>query len=118
MMYTGQFIEQRPDIARDFMVVYLLGARDYNDAFVKRQPEALARAQDTLLRRTDLRDPDLLQRIETGFISPDGVLDKAALRADYEWFRQHAGLTETVDLDTIVDPSFANYAVSVLGPYR
>ncbi len=118
LMYTGQFIEQRPDIARDLMVAYLLGVRDYNDAFMKKQPEALARVRDTILRRTDLRDPELLERIEVGYINPNGLFDRAALAADYQWFRQYGGLTESVDLDQIVDDRFVQYAVSVLGPYR
>jgi NitT/TauT family transport system substrate-binding protein len=118
LMYTNQFIEQRPDVARDLMVAYLLGVRAYNDAFMKKQPEALARARDTILRRTDLRDPELLERIEVGYINPNGLFDRAALAADYQWFRQHGGLTESVDLDQIVDDRFVQYAVSVLGPYR
>ena len=48
----------------------------------------------------------------------NGALDRQALAADYEWFRQHRGLTATVDLNQAVDDSFANYAVSVLGTYR
>jgi NitT/TauT family transport system substrate-binding protein len=100
------------------MVAYLLGVRDYNDAFMKKQPEALARVRDTILRRTDLRDPELLERIEVGYINPNGLFDRAALAADYQWFRQYGGLTESVDLDQIVDDRFVQYAVSVLGPYR
>ncbi|MBX5490717.1 MAG: ABC transporter substrate-binding protein [Chloroflexi bacterium] len=118
IMYGAPFFEQRPDIARDFMVVYLLGARHYNDAFMKQQPQALAEARDTLARRTELKDPDLLQRIQPGYIDPNGRLDRAALRRDYEWFREHAGLNAELDLDQIIDSSFADYAVSLLGEYR
>jgi NitT/TauT family transport system substrate-binding protein len=118
LMYTGSFAEQRPDVARDFMVAYLMGVRDYNAAFIKREPAALAQAQDMIVRRTDLRDLELAQRIRVGYINPNGNLDRAALAADYEWFRQYGGLTETVDLDQVVDDSFVGHAVSVLGPYR
>jgi NitT/TauT family transport system substrate-binding protein len=118
IMYTGQFIEQRPNVARDFMVGYLLGARDYTDAFEKRIPDKLAQARNTVLQRTDLRDPELLDRLENSRIDPNGQLDRAALASDYEWFRQHAGLVESVNLNDVVDSSFADYAVSVLGQYR
>ena len=118
IMYTGQFVEQRPAVARDFMVGYLLGARDYTDAFEKRIPDKLAQAKNTILQRTDLRDPDLLDRLENSRIDPNGQLDRVALAADYEWFRQYAGLTESVNLNEVVDSSFADYAVSVLGQYR
>jgi NitT/TauT family transport system substrate-binding protein len=118
IMYTAQFMETRPQAACDFMIAYLLGVRDYNDAFERKDPAALARARDTILRRTDLRDPDLLERMEPSYINPDGMFDRDALAADYEWFRQYGGLTETVDLNAITDDNYANYAVSVLGPYR
>jgi NitT/TauT family transport system substrate-binding protein len=118
MMYSAQLIAQQPDVARDFMVAFLLGARFYNDAFVKRQPEALNEALDMIARRTGLTDRDLLQRVQVGYIDPNGALDRQALAADYEWFRQNRGLTATVDLSQAVDDSFANYAVSVLGTYR
>jgi NitT/TauT family transport system substrate-binding protein len=118
LMYTRQFVEQHPDVARDFMTLYMQGARDYNDAFVKKLPQALAEAQDTILRRTDLRDPDLLQRIEPAFINPNGSFDRAALAADYQWFRQQGLLPEPINLDQFVDDSFVNQAVAVLGPYR
>jgi len=118
IMYTRQFMETRPEIARDFMIAYLLGVRDYNDAFVKKDPAMLARARDTIVRRTELRDPVLLDQLEPSSINPDGMFDRAALASDYEWFRQYGGLTETVDLAALVDDSYVNHAISVLGPYR
>ena len=69
-------------------------------------------------RRTDLRDPELLDRLENSRIDPNGQLDRVALAADYEWFRQYAGLAESVNLNDVVDASFAYYAVSLLGQYR
>lgn len=118
MMYTAQFIQQRPDVARDFMVAFLLGVRYYNDAFVKRDPATLGDALDMIQRRLGLRDPELLQRMRPSAMNPDGALDVAALNIDYQWFRQYGGLTADVNLDQVVDNSYAAYAVSVLGPYR
>ena len=116
-MFTGQFMEQRPNIARDFMVAYLLGARDYTDAFQKKLPDKLAQARRIILERTDLRDPELVERIELDHSDPDGRVDRAALLSDYEWFRQNAGLTDTINFDEVIDRTYADYAVSLLGPY-
>ena len=44
--------------------------------------------------------------------------DRPALPADYPWFRQYDGPTETVNLDARADESVMDYAVSVLEPYR
>jgi hypothetical protein len=71
-----------------------------------------------IARRTGLTDRALLERVQVSYIDPNGVLDRQALAADYEWFRQNRGLTATVDLNQAVDDSFANYAVSALGTYR
>jgi len=118
LVYTGALVDETPEVARDFMVAYILGARVYNDAIVKREPEALARVQDTTLRRTSLRDPDLLDRVEPTRIDPNGTMSRGGLAADYQWFREYGGLAETVDLDQLVDERFVEYAVAVLGPYR
>ena len=115
---TGALVDETPEVARDFMVAYILGARVYNDAIVRREPEALARVQDTTLRRTSLRDPDLLDRVEPTRIDPNGTMSRAGLAADYQWFREYGGLAETVDLDQLLDERFVEYAVAVLGPYR
>jgi NitT/TauT family transport system substrate-binding protein len=117
IMYAGQFVEQRPAIARDFMVAYLLGARDYEDAYGKRQTAMMAEVRETIVRRTELRDLDLLDRVEPAYVNPDGRLDRSALTADYQWFRDQGMVDGAVDVDQFVDDSYARYAVSVLGPY-
>jgi len=118
LMFNADFAEQQRDVARDFMVALVQATREYNDAFEKKLPDALARLQDVTLRRTDLRDLTLFQLAEATYVPPDGSVDKAAIEVEYEWFRQYGGLTESVDLDQVVDSSFSDYAVSVLGPYR
>lgn len=118
LIYTGAFIDETPDVARDFMVAYIQGARLYNDAIAKQEPDAVARVRDTTLRRTSLRDPDLVDRVEPTRIDPNGAMNRAGLAADYQWFREYGGLTETVDLDQLVDERFIDYAAAVLGPYR
>jgi NitT/TauT family transport system substrate-binding protein len=118
VMFGPSLYTQRPDVARDFVVAYLLGARDYADAFLKQEPQAVAKVRDIVARRTELRDPDLLQRVQPGYIDPNGRLDRAALRRDYEWFRRHAGLTAEIDFDQLVDTTYADSAISLLGEYR
>jgi hypothetical protein len=80
-------------------------------------PDKLAQARRIILERTDLRDPELVERIELDHSDPDGRVDRAALLSDYEWFRQNAGLTDTINFDEVIDRTYADYAVSLLGPY-
>lgn len=117
LMYTGAFIEEQPDVARDFMVAFLMGVRAYNDAFVKQVPDTLAAIKKTVLERTSVKDPHLLDRMEWTHVDPNGALDRIGLENDYQWFRQYGGLTETIDLDQLVDMRFADHAISVLGTY-
>jgi NitT/TauT family transport system substrate-binding protein len=118
LMYTGAFIEEQTDVARDFMIAYLLGVRAYHDAFFKKLPEVLAPVRDTVLRRTVLKDPALLDRIDTPHMDPNGAIERVGLLSDYEWFREYGGLTETIDFNQIIDERFVQNAVAVLGPYR
>jgi NitT/TauT family transport system substrate-binding protein len=118
LMYNGAFVEEQPDVARDFMIAYLLGVRAYNDAFFKKLPDVLAPVRDTVLRRTVLKDGALLDKIDPPHIDPDGAIERVGLLSDYDWFREYGGLTETIDFNQIIDERFVQNAVSVLGPYR
>ncbi len=70
------------------------------------------------LWRTDVRDPRLVQRVSAPYMNPNDTFDRAALATDCQWLRHQGGLAEDVDLDQVVDETFVQYALSVLGPYH
>jgi len=65
-----------------------------------------------------LRDPAAYDRMQMGWLDPDGAIGRDTLRYDLEYFRQQGYYSGSVTFDDIIDTSFAEYAAQQLGPYR
>ncbi len=117
VIYSGAFARDQADAARRFMVAYLRGVRDYNDGFVKGDAAQRQEAIAILARNTPVKDAALYDRMRMPGLDPDGRMNLTSLAEDQElWLAQ--GRQETrVDLASVVDTSFAEYAVAQLGPY-
>ena len=116
MMYSPVFIEKYPQLAKDFMVAYVRGQRDYNDAFEKNigRDEIIR----ILAKHTAMKDPAIYAKVAPVGLHPDGVLNIESLRSDAKWFVEHGYLKGEPDMDKIVDTRFVQYAVEKLGPYK
>jgi NitT/TauT family transport system substrate-binding protein len=99
-------------------VAYLQGARDYNDAFVKNDPEAKRQIVSILVKNTTVSDPALYEQMPMPGIDPNGKVNVASLDADQEFWIEAGYQRQKVNLADVVDPSFAAAAVRELGEYR
>ncbi|MPZ87899.1 MAG: ABC transporter substrate-binding protein [Nitriliruptorales bacterium] len=119
ILYSGEFVEQQPEVGLCFMVAYLHGARDYVDALAD---GALAgEGADEIIQivsDTTGLDADLYSAITPNYVHPDGEVNMDSLQQDYAFFEQSGFLETEVSLDEIVDMSFAQAAVDELGPYE
>ena len=118
MLYSQSFIESKPDLARRFMVAYVRGLRDYNDAFVKKDPARRQEVIGILTKNTALKDPAVYEKVAMPGLDPNGRVNKEALKADQAYYIQIGKQQAQVNIDELVDLSFADYAVQQLGPYR
>ena len=117
-LFSEQLATQKKDVAVRFMVAYLKGARFYNDAFVKKDPAKRAEAADILSKATKF-DAVLFEKMTMPGIDPDGKVDVGWLQKDQQYFVAKGTQQKAVDLNTTVDPSFAEQAVKILGgPYK
>lgn len=116
LLYGPVFAEQRAEAARRFMVAYLRGVRDYYRAFFG-DGQGRAEVLELISRITAIRDLSLLERISPAWMDPNGSVNTASLRFVQHWYLERGDLTSEVDVDQIVDPSFADYALSRIGRY-
>ncbi len=114
VLYSPQFAEQS-DAARRWMVAYVKGVRDYNDAFGRN----LGRAEvvEILTRHTLVKNPALYEQMGYASIDPNGRVGQASLAEQHDWYLQQGLVTQAVDLQQVVDLSFADFALERLGPY-
>ncbi len=116
IVYSEDFATQKRDLANRFMVAYLKGVRDYNDAYRKGKN----RAEITkILADAAKTDPAFVERMVKGGLDPDQKVNKKWIVATQDFLYDHKYVPKKIDIDKLVDPSFAEYAVKQLGgPYK
>lgn len=116
MMYSPVFMEKHPDKAKGFMVAYVKGLRDYNDAFEKniKRSEIVA----ILAKSTPMSDPKAYDNVLPVGLNPDGRMDTQSMRDDAQWYLSHGYVKQLPNIDVIVDHSYVDFAVQKLGKYK
>jgi NitT/TauT family transport system substrate-binding protein len=116
LYYSPEFAAHT-DAAQRFMVGYVRALRDYNDAFAK----GIGRADvaQILAKHTTVKDLALYDRIVPAGLDPDGRLNVAGMRDDVALYGRLGCITgDVADVSRVIDESYVNYAVGVLGPYQ
>lgn len=120
VIYGGDFIKTRPEIARKFMRAYIRAVRDYNNALKggKLAGPGAEAIIAILTEYTLVKDPAIYRSIVVHGTNPDGRMNGASLQKDFEFFREQGLLEGTVSVEQAVDHSFVEAALKELGPYK
>jgi NitT/TauT family transport system substrate-binding protein len=119
VLYSGNFIKSRPDVAKRFMVAYLRGVRYYKDA-LKGGHLAGPTADEVvkILAEATKLDDKTLRAMTPGDINADGKVNVKSLEDDYAMFKRLGLVTADVSVPSLVDMSFVEAAAKQLGPYK
>jgi len=117
VLASPAFVNEKRDVALRFMLAYLKGLRDYNDAFVKGTGD-LDGVIDIMTEYTALKEEDLWKRVNVTGLDPNGRLSEEDIRTQYEWYKERGALVGDVDLTKAIDATLAEEAVEILGEYR
>jgi NitT/TauT family transport system substrate-binding protein len=109
-------VQERPDVARRFMLGYVQAVRAYNDAFFKGMNKA--EIVDILVKHTNLKDAALYDQIIPPGLNPDGAIGLQSLQDDVAWYRRKGVVQDDLDLSRVVDNQYVDYAVQQLGRYQ
>ena len=112
IVYAPTFATQRQEVGKKFMVAYLRGVRDFLDAFDsgKDQDQIIS----ILTSATLLKDPAQWKSVPQTF-DPNGAILLDTLKFNQQWYVEHGAIQSPVDLDAVWDPTYTDYAISVLG---
>lgn len=116
IMYSSEFIKKQPELAKAFMVAYVKGMRDYNDAFEKNKGK-----EDVikiLMKHTKVKDRETYDKVATVGLHPDAMLNVATMKDDAKWLFEKGYVKQQPDVDKVADLSFVKHAVEVLGEYK
>jgi len=64
-----------------------------------------------------VKEPALYERMGLPYINPDGYMNVADLEAQQAWYVAHGQVQQAATLQPLVDHSFIDFALKVLGPY-
>lgn len=114
--YSQQFMQQSPQVAKNFMVAYVRALRDYNDAQLQNYNRPLI--VDIMQKYVTLPDLSYYEACEWGRVNPNGYIDRRWIEDEMLWSVKAGLLDYVVPLDKLVDDSFVDYAIQVLGQYK
>ena len=117
VLYGGDFMLKRPELARRFMRGYLRGVRYYAAALKDGKfagpngPEVVA----ILNAAIKPPDPTLYRDVTAQYVSPDAKLELASIQRDLDYFRsQNLIASPTVGVADVVDESWTRRALADL----
>ncbi|MCL5265406.1 MAG: ABC transporter substrate-binding protein [Chloroflexi bacterium] len=112
VMYSPQFMKNA-EAARGYMVAYLKGVRDFNEAYDKKK--GLAEVVSIIAKHTGEKNLALIEKASVPAVNPDGYVNGAHIKADQEWYIKQGLVKTKADLDAAVDNQYVEYAVKRLG---
>ncbi len=118
LFYSVGFAQEHPDAARRFMVAYLQGVRDYNDAFFKGDEARREAVLPLLMEVTKLSDRTVWDQMALPGLNPACRVYGDTLAEDQDYYLAAGLQHEPIDLSAVIDNQYCDYAVQVLGPYR
>ncbi len=116
IFYSPQFIQENPKAAEKFMIAYLKGVRVYEEAFSLGAGKAEIIAM--LKKYINIDSDSVWEKLTPAGLNPDGYLNTQSLKNDLEWSKQKGFLEKVPDIDTVVDHSYVEKALEVLGKYQ
>lgn len=116
LFYSPAFAKS--DLAVPYMTAFLKGARLYDDAFVKKIPDARTRVINALIAHTALKTASLYDKMVVPRIDPDGPPNVKSLQDQQDYFVKVGEQPKPVDINTVVDLEYAKAAAAKLGPYK
>lgn len=116
LLVFGTSLTKNTEVANRFMTAYIKSVRDYNDAFFKDKNRS--EIIDILCKYSVVKDPVLYEKMYPTGLNPDGYLKTKGIALDLAWYKQNNLLTSDTQLYDVIDHSFVDFALKILGPYK
>ncbi|HZU06469.1 MAG TPA: ABC transporter substrate-binding protein [Chloroflexota bacterium] len=116
LTYSERLIREKPQAARGLMVAYLRAVRDYMNALVYHVDRAPV--VEIMQKYVNLPDLSYYDECDWGRINPNGYIDRQWIEDEVRWSVRVGLLERPITVDQLIDDSFVDYALQVLGPYQ
>lgn len=116
IFYSRDWARKNPEPARKFMVAYMKGLRFYNDA-LKEKGAKFDELIGILSKHTPVRDRALYEKMVWAGLNPNGYVNKESIMEMQKFFVDNGWGEGIVPIEQLVDESFIEHAIKVLGRY-
>jgi NitT/TauT family transport system substrate-binding protein len=113
LMYGPALVSQNPEAGKRFMIAYVKAARDYLDAFERGTDKETVIA--ALMKHTVVKDRALYDRMDPAGIDRNGYANAEDMEYQQEMYVKMGLQPVPVDIRRIVDNTFVDQALAVLG---
>jgi NitT/TauT family transport system substrate-binding protein len=113
-VFGEQFIQDRREVGRRWMVANLRGVRDYHDW--RRRGQPADEIAQILAQSTGL-SVDVVTQVQWEHMNPDGHLNLAGIEADQRQLLEWGAIQQFVPMNQVVDHDFVDHALTQLGKY-
>ena len=113
VLYNHDWAQKQPRVANDFALAYLRASRFFHDAM--RGAPSRSEVIEILTRYTRVKDRALYDRMQWGYIDPNGIVNRESLRDQQDWHARQNSIPRKVDVDEIIDERYITYALEQLG---
>ena len=113
LLYSGNFVKNKPEAARRFMKAFLRGVRDHEDSLVDGKFSG-AKGEAIIAILTEfgpIKNPEVYRSFVLSTCPPNGEINLASLKEDYAVFQKGDLLKGTVTVEQTIDPTFVDWAV-------
>ncbi|MDP4089365.1 MAG: ABC transporter substrate-binding protein [Bacillota bacterium] len=116
LMYSPQFAKDK-ELGKKFMIGYLQGVRAYNDAFITGKVDQ-DKIINILCNTTFVNKPEIFLNMNPPGLDPNGHVLKDGVIEDQKFYMNHGLVKTEANVDNIVDDSYVQEALKVLGEYK
>jgi ABC-type nitrate/sulfonate/bicarbonate transport system substrate-binding protein len=113
VLFSPKFVEERPDVARRYMVAYMKGVRAYHDAMFDGVDKD--RVVKILMQAAKIKDPKLISGTVPITVDQNLTVNRDAIVWDQDWYAAHGYVKTKIDVNKVIDTRFVDYAIKKLG---
>jgi NitT/TauT family transport system substrate-binding protein len=120
VLFSEDFAQKKRPLAQKFYNAYIRAVRDYNDAISNGRlagPNA-DEIISILTEYTEIKDKATYAAMNPFAVNPDGGVNVDTLKNDFKFFQERGLVSNKISVEQVIDKSFAEEAVRVLGAYK
>ncbi|MCB0390600.1 MAG: ABC transporter substrate-binding protein [Bdellovibrionales bacterium] len=116
IFFAPHFTKNNQELAKKFIKAYILGVRDYENAFIYKikKDETIKK----LMKHIQIEDKKVWEKTVPIGLNTNGYINSDSLLNDLKWYKKQGYIDSVPDLKNIVDDSYVKAAIKEIGNFK